>query len=436
MQFDEALRYLLSLGHETLAIKLGLRNIEILLNALGNPQQSFPSIQIAGTNGKGSTAVLINSILRSAGIRSGLYTSPHLVSVTERIRVSGEKISPDEFARLATKVRQTAEQLVADKQFEALPTFFEQVTAIALLAFSNASVDIAVLETGLGGRLDATTCACAETVVITQVAMDHEAYLGNTIQEIASEKAAIIRPGVTAIIAPQSEAVTEVILKHCAANDVVPQFDQTSTIIDDVTADGRFNVTFETHKATYANVRLGLLGRHQIENTSLAIAVAETLQQRGYAISGIAIAKGIETANHPGRLELIAGNPAVLLDGAHNPAGARTLRDYLNEFARRPVTLVFGSMSDKKLDEMAELLFPVVDRLVVTEVNNPRTAKLQSLEQLAEKFIGRPRLQAANRALQALDLARSETPANGLICVAGSLYLIGEVREAIIDDNK
>jgi dihydrofolate synthase/folylpolyglutamate synthase len=433
MQFDEALKYLLSLGHETLAIKLGLRNVEILLNALGNPQNSFRSIQIAGTNGKGSTAVMIDSILRAAGIRSGLYTSPHLVSVTERIRVQGEEISRDEFARLATLVRQTAEDLVADKQLAAPPTFFEQVTAIALLAFRDAGVALAVLETGLGGRLDATTCAKAETIVITPIAMDHEIYLGNTIEEIAAEKAAIIRPGVTAVIASQAEAVRNIVLKQSATNQVLPRFDDTAPRVEDVTEDGRFKVTFRTHKTTYGPVWLGLRGRHQIENASLAVVVTESLQEKGFQIPESAVISGIQNSKHPGRLELIDGAPKILLDGAHNPAGARTLRDYLVEFAPRPVTLVFGAMNDKKLNDMAEVLFPVADRLVLTEVNNPRTASLQNLEKLAEKFVTGGRLHSSKSALQALHLARSETPADGLICVAGSLYLLGDVRESIID---
>jgi dihydrofolate synthase / folylpolyglutamate synthase len=427
MQFDEALKYLLSLGHETLAMKLGLRNTETLLAALGNPQQSFQSIQIAGTNGKGSTAVMIDSILRAAGIRSGLYTSPHLVSVTERIRIGESEISRDEFARLATMVRQTAEQLVVEERLPALPTFFEQVTAIALLAFRDAKIDLAVLETGLGGRLDATTCAGATVVVITSIAMDHENYLGNSIQEIAAEKAAIIRPGVVAIVAPQTDAVRNVVAEYAAMNKVVPMFDETESTVAEVSSDGRFNVSFKTRKTSYERVWLGLRGRHQIENASLAIGVAEALD-----ISEVAIVKGIETANHPGRLELIPGNPRVLLDGAHNPAGAAMLRDYLVEFALvefapRPLTLVFGAMTDKKLREMAQALFPIADRLVLTEVANPRTARLETLEELALEFLEAERVSATKNAHDAMRIAREVTPADGLICIAGSLYLIGEI---------
>jgi dihydrofolate synthase/folylpolyglutamate synthase len=222
MSFAEAVQYLLSLGHETLAIKLGLRNIELLLAALDNPERAFPSVQIAGTNGKGSTAVMLESICRAAGIRTGLYTSPHLVSITERIRVAGVEITPEDFARHTATVRRVAEDLVARKEIEALPTFFEQVTAIALVAFREAQVELAILETGLGGRLDATTAANASIVGITAIAMDHEDYLGDTLASIAAEKAATIRPGVTAIIGLQQPEALAVLLERCDAAGVRP----------------------------------------------------------------------------------------------------------------------------------------------------------------------------------------------------------------------
>src|SRR5882724_5303113 len=214
MSFDKALSYLLSLGHETLTIKLGLRNTEILLRALGNPHQVFPAVQIAGTNGKGSTAVTLDSICRAASVRTGLFTSPHLISITERIKVAGEKISEEDFARLTLQVKEVAARLVQQGRLETLPTFFEHVTAIALLAFREAKVELAILETGLGGRLDSTTAAGADIVAITPIAMDHEEYLGNTLAEIGAEKAAIIRPGVTAIVAPQSKEAREVIIRQ------------------------------------------------------------------------------------------------------------------------------------------------------------------------------------------------------------------------------
>src|SRR5437870_2140103 len=205
MSFDEALSYLLSLGHETLTIKLGLTNTEKLLDALGSPHKEFSAVQIAGTNGKGSVAVTLDSICRVSGRRTGLFTSPHLVSITERIEIDGRQILASDFARLTSQVKETAGELVRQGQLKTLPTFFEHVTAIALLAFREARVELAILETGLGGRLDSTTAAEAETIAIAPIAIDHEEYLGHNLAEIAAEKAAIIRSGVIAVIAPQPD---------------------------------------------------------------------------------------------------------------------------------------------------------------------------------------------------------------------------------------
>jgi dihydrofolate synthase/folylpolyglutamate synthase len=231
MNFEETNRYLFGLGHETLALKLGLRNTELLLESLGNPHKSFASVQIAGTNGKGSTAVVLDSICRDAGIRTGLFTSPHLISVTERIRIDGNEISKDSFAEYASEVRVAAEELITRGKLEALPTFFEHITAISLLAFKNAGITLAILETGLGGRLDSTTVAGAEIVAITPLALDHQEHLGETLEEIAGEKAAIIRPGVTAIIAEQPPAALDVILKRCAEFDFQPSVYECRSVI-------------------------------------------------------------------------------------------------------------------------------------------------------------------------------------------------------------
>lgn len=406
MTFEGAVQYLLGLGHETLTMKLGLRNTELLLDALDNPERAFPSVQIAGTNGKGSTAAMLDSVCRAAGIKCGLYTSPHLVSITERIRVSGEAIAPEEFAACATTVRETSEQLLTDKQIEALPTFFEQLTAIALLAFRNAGIELAILETGLGGRLDSTTAANARIVVITQIAMDHEEYLGHTIESIASEKAAIIRPGVQAVIAKQEPQAMAVLIKRCEETGVVP-----------ILADGAHG---------YKNVRLGLRGRHQIDNAAVAIRVAELLH-----ITHSAIVFGLENVEHPGRLELIEHKPAFLLDGAHNPAGCRALRIYLDEFARRPLTLVVGAMRDKQLDQIGEILFPVADVLVLTPVDNPRSASIEMLRPIADRY-ARGAVVETSSSAEALKVAIARTPPDGLICIAGSLYLIGEMRPLIL----
>jgi len=434
MNFREANHYLLSLGHETLAIKLGLRNIELLLESLGNPQKSYKSVQIAGTNGKGSTAAMLDSICRAAGIPVGLYTSPHLVSITERIKIGGHEISEDAFARFASAVRLAAEQLVVSKDLAALPTFFEHVTAIALLAFSEAGVELAILETGLGGRLDATTAVGAKTVAITPISLDHQEYLGETIVEVAAEKAAIIRPNSTAVVAPQLEAVRRVILERCRECGVIPVW-TTENISE---PEGNCVRTFRTEKGVYEKVRLALRGAHQLTNAATAIALAEALRLEGFEIGHDAIVEGLGSARHPGRLEAFqtfkdeAGKASVLLDGAHNPAGAEALRIYL-EHARQmknaPISIVFGAMADKQLDEMAATLFPIASRLILTQPQNLRSARVEDLRKLAEKYAPGASSEVIRESDAAIERAISTSVPNSVICVTGSLYLVGEVRE-------
>lgn len=430
-QFDEAVKYLLSLGHETIAIKLGLANIEHLLDALGSPANAYPSVQIAGTNGKGSTAAMLANICRASGVSTGLYTSPHLVSITERIRINGCDITPEDFARLATCVRDVSGEL--EIAAGAQPTFFEQVTAIALLAFRESQVSLAILETGLGGRLDATTAARASTLAITPIALDHQEYLGHTLAEIAAEKAAIIRAGTTVVIAPQPDAAArEVILARCRECHITPRFatDDTSVIGSDET--GRLRITFKTEQDVYADVHLSLRGRHQAINAATALALAEILREEcGFPLTRDGIIEGLETALHAGRLELQTGAPSLLFDGAHNAAGARALRDYLDEFVRVPLTLVFGAMRDKDLDEITATLFPAADKLILTRPTNPRAATLDALNDLVAAQGINCETIATSSPAEALSVAQAITPPEGIICVTGSLYLVGEVKSLI-----
>jgi dihydrofolate synthase/folylpolyglutamate synthase len=429
MDFDEAVNYLLSLGHETLTIKLGLRTTELLLQELGNPQQSFTAVQIAGTNGKGSTAAFLDSICRNAGIRTGLYTSPHLQSITERIKIDGVDVSTDGFARCVTQVKLAAESLLTNGALAALPTFFEQVTAVALVAFREAGIHLAILETGLGGRLDSTTAANARICAITQLSLDHEEYLGNTIEDIAAEKAAIIRAGSKVVIAKQQEKALAVILQRCEETGVDPIVDGCSSTIVDVSSDGRFSAVFET-KTCYEKMRLSLRGRHQVENAAVAIQLAEVLNSQGFSISQAATIAGVESASHPGRLEFIGSDPTFLLDGAHNPAGALALHSFLKEFAKWPLTIVFGAMRDKRLEEIAEIIFPIADNVVLTTVNNPRAATTDTLISLAERFAPGS-VTDTSTSIEAIDTALDLTPSSGMICITGSLYLIGETRQHI-----
>jgi dihydrofolate synthase / folylpolyglutamate synthase len=426
--FDDALQYLLGLGHETIAIKLGLTNTERLLEALGNPQNSYPSVQIAGTNGKGSTAVMLESICRAAGVKTGLYTSPHLVNITERIKINNREISKEEFARLTAQVRPVAQRLLNEGSLETLPTFFEHVTAIALLAFCEVRVRLAILETGLGGRLDATTTARAETIAITPIAIDHQEYLGATLAEIAAEKAAIIHPGATAIIAPQAPQALKVILARCAECEVRPRLNECAIRVQETDETGRLRVSFKTKVESYENVRLGLRGRHQATNASVAISLAEALGERGFSIPKTAIVEGLEQSRHAGRLDLRRDRrPAILFDGAHNAAGARALRDYLDEFVKTPVTLIFGAMRDKALGEIAATLFPAAGKLILTEPSNPRAATLEMLKTIVPSGFDMRKLSLIASPAEALEEAGRLTSPEALICVTGSLYLIGEI---------
>jgi dihydrofolate synthase/folylpolyglutamate synthase len=434
MNFAAATQYLLSLGHETLTMKLGLRNTELLLASLGHPQKTFASVQIAGTNGKGSTAVMLDSICRAAGISPGRYTSPHLVSITERITINGKEIAEDRFADLTCEVKETADRLIARGELPALPTFFEHVTAIALLAFKHANVALAILETGLGGRLDATTAVGAGTIAITPISIDHQDYLGNSLAEIASEKAAIIHPGSVVVVAPQPEEARQIILARCRETGVTPTWISEDSF--KAGAPGAYN--FHTRNNSYMGVQPGLRGAHQLTNAATAIALAETLASQGFSIDDAAIIEGLQTARHPGRLEVFEGGKSdegkifVLLDGAHNPAGAVALKNYLND--RFPPgtsrTLVFGAMADKQVEQMAAVLFPLATRLILTEPRNPRAATVRALKQLAEKYSPHVDAELVTESSKAIERAIALAAANEeAICVTGSLYLIGEVRQ-------
>lgn len=432
MRFGEALSYLLALGHETLAMKLGLDSVRALLAALGRPERDFFSVQIAGTNGKGSTAAMLFAAARAAGIRVGLYTSPHLVSITERVRTHDGEMTEEQFAAAVARVRDASEELrLADG---ALPTFFEQVTAAALLHFKLARVELAILETGLGGRLDATTAAGARVAAVTPVALDHQEHLGDTLAQIAAEKAAIIRPGTTEAVclAPQQPEAEEVILRRCREANLAPRAETHDVSVVGACEGGRLRATLRTRNEVYENVCLSLRGRHQLTNAALAVELAETLAGFGFAIGRAHVVAGLERAEHAGRLELVAARPPVLLDGAHNAAGARALREYWDEFVSAPVTLVFGAMRDKELGEIARALFPAARELILTRASNARSADPADLWRLALQFPPESgTITVAPTAAEALALARERAAPHGLVCVTGSLYLVGEAKSLL-----
>lgn len=422
MNFQESNDYLLSLGNEVSAMKLGLENIRKLLSAVGDPQNTYVKVQVAGTNGKGSVCAFLNSICVSAGIRTGMYTSPHLVSITERIEIDGEGIDEEDFARLATQVRKVSEALAAGGEIENIPTFFEQVTAIGLIAFAEAKVELAILETGLGGRLDATTAANAEIAAITRIDLDHQQYLGETIEEIAAEKAAIIRPDSKhVIIGAQGPEATEVIYSRARKFGIGPM---SAHKVQSKTDSQR------TFFEPFGEIDFGLKGRHQIENANVAILLVDALNDFfPLKFKTEDVVKGLESARHPGRLERIG---RYLLDGAHNPGGAQALREYLDEFVRTPITMIFGSMNDKDVGKIAAILFSRAAQLILTRPSNSRAASLDELlKTVPESLPLATRVFLADKPEAALAKAIEISSENDLILVTGSLYLVGEVKKLL-----
>lgn len=428
MDYQSSTGYLLSLGNEVSAMKLGLANIRRLLSELGDPQTRYLKIQVAGTNGKGSVCAFLGSICNEAGIRTGVFTSPHLISITERIKINGSKISEHRFAEIATRVKYAAEHLIETGEIEYLPTFFEQITAIALTAFAEAEVELAILETGLGGRLDATTASNAEIAVITRIDLDHQEYLGTSIEEIAAEKAAIIGPHTKAVVVgSQDDRAMNVVMDKCASLGVVPLTNCLPQVSAIDTSKRSAVVEFKTERGIYRDSSLGLAGRHQVENACVAVLAAESLAlDLGLSISVEHIWSGLENARHPGRLEYIG---RYLLDGAHNPGGAAALARFLGEFeAGRSITMVFGAMEGKNVQEMLRTLSSIVDSVVFTRPENSRSARPEELSGLLPTWFDRSKVCATSAVRDALRMADAISQPEDLILVTGSLYLVGEAK--------
>ena len=434
MNFKEAESYLLSLGNEISTLKLGLDNIRTLLQALGHPENNYLKVQVAGTNGKGSVCAFLEAMCVSAGTKTGLYTSPHLVSITERIRVDGREISHQDFAQGATGVRDISEALVKEGLLESLPTYFEQVTAIALAHFANADAEVVILETGLGGRFDATTAANAELAGITQIAFDHQKYLGDSIAEIASEKAAIIRPDTKLVVGEQAfgEALVT-IMRAAEKKGVVPEMagDVNAEFFPQISNGDPVRFSFRTKRHSYPPITLALRGRHQVANAKIAVLLAESLQKHFY-IQETNIIEGLHKAVHPGRLEF---QGRLLFDGAHNTAGAQALADFLDESEKRPVTMIFGVMDDKNVAEMAEILFPRAARLILTQPSNSRGMTADEILASISPDLMHPHIITTDSPAEALKLAYQTVDSPGIICVTGSLDLVGEVKK-ILDTEK
>jgi dihydrofolate synthase/folylpolyglutamate synthase len=450
MTYDESVRYLLSLGRElaaprqpapsnasgVAAQKFDLRNISVLADRLDNPQRACPCVHIAGTNGKGSTAAMLESILRAAGLRTGLYTSPHLVRINERIRVNGEEISDDDFAATFSRVQAFIEVLLASGTLASHPTYFECLTTMAFDYFARVPADFAIYEVGMGGRLDATNIVTPEVAVITQIDFDHESFLGHSIEKIAAEKAGIIKPGAWVVSSAERPEARAVIARRCAAQDArLIEVDEIFDIDEDVgaqhaaPANGSTLAVISRNSTRRIEISLSLPGRHQIRNALAAIAAARLLAERGFPIDDSAIRGGLAATRWPGRLELVQKNPAVYLDGTHNPAGARALLEFWNEhFAGKNIHLVYGSVRDKAVDEISGLLFPRAASVTLTEPRQSRAISAAELARIAGHSAAPGRLQVIPDPMAALEHAISLAAPEDAVFATGSLYLAGDLR--------
>jgi dihydrofolate synthase / folylpolyglutamate synthase len=418
VNYPDSVRYLYSLGNELKGVaKFGLERMQMLLAQLGNPERGQRFIHVAGTNGKGSTCAMIANALRHAGYRCGLYTSPHLIEPTERIQINCCPLTSSEFAEVFDAVRSAAEALLQDERLDSHPSYFETMTAMALVTFRR-KCDISVLEVGLGGRLDATNVVTPRLCVVTPVSFDHESFLGNSLEAIASEKAGILKHGIPVVMAKQLPAAEAAISRR--AKELQSRVVRTA---DMPVSNFRATVDGSMFCLDGVSYTCALPGRHQAENAAAAILSCKEL---GVDIADIQA--GLKDVRWPGRLEFISREPDFVLDGAHNPAGAAALGAYIREFCNsRPVWIVYGAMRDKAIEEVTGELFPLAERVIATAPNFPRALRPEAILALTEH----PHSTAAETLHQAIEMART-APKEAIVFFTGSLFLVGEARSLLL----
>jgi len=416
---------------ERLGMKFGLENITTLCAALGDPQRAFRSIIIAGTNGKGSVTVMVETALRSAGHRTARYTSPHLVRLEERFVIDGADVETSALRDAAARVQRAVESLISRGMLDGPPTFFECATAIAFDLFRTARVDVAVLEVGLGGRLDATNVVLPIAAAITSIDLDHQAQLGDSLESIAREKAGVIKAGIAVVCGELPETAERVVMEVCAAQGARMIRAADTVRLSSREAKGVTTVDVWTTARSLDAVTLALPGRHQVGNARVAIALIDDLDRQGLSVPDAALRAGLSDARWPARLEHFTRCGAqVLLDAAHNPAGARALAAYLADIGWSGVTLVFGAMDDKDVRGMLEPLVPFCASIICTTAPTPRARAARALAAFAAGLrVGpAPEVMAIEDPRTALD--RACRP-GARVVAAGSIFLIGPLRDIL-----
>lgn len=431
MGYQETIEYLFGLQKH--GIKFGLANSSMLLELMGDPHRQFRSLHVAGTNGKGSTSLFLATMLRAAGYRVGLYTSPHLISFTERIRIDAVPITEDRVVDLAQRVRVRSRGVRFGAGGDpSSPTFFEVTTAMAFTCFAEEKVDVAVIEVGMGGRLDSTNVITPLVSVITNIDVEHTEFLGASLEQIAAEKAGIIKPGIPVVTgAAQPEALS--VISSRAAELHAPLFHLPEQFGPERLVRGR-EQTFDYRgiRASHQGLRITMAGRHQVDNACLAVAATECLYGSGVAVSEQAIRAGLEQAVWEGRLERVALRPDIYLDGAHNPAAARilaaALRDMRGQY--RSLILVVGILADKDYQGILAELLPLSDQVVVTRPHYARALDASRLGELVTQLHGS--CSVTEGVGEAIVEAKRRASAEDLIVITGSLYVVGDARAAIL----
>ena len=425
MNFNQCRDYLEKI--QSLGIKFGLDNVRAVLASLGRPYRTFPSILVAGSNGKGSVCAMLDRILSLHGFRTGLFTSPHLIDPEERIRVGGRPVSRRDFCRVLTDVRDTVEGLVESGVLLTPPTYFETLTCMSLLHFQRREVDIAVLEVGMGGRFDATNVVDPLLSVITTISAEHQKFLGERLDQIAFEKAGIIKPGVPVVCGVEPEEAVSVIRARAA--EAGAPFHHVFARPQDFQAvkkEGRYVFSYRLEDES-SDFKPALAGFHQGKNGAVALSAAEVVSRRWRKLDRETIIRGIETTRWPGRLEVFSRCPLIILDGAHNVEGAEVLRRFVEDFIPRPVVLVFAAMQDKNVGLMADILFPVIDRIILTSFPYFRASSAPELkEKIDPRFHDRILLEPDPQKAVASALS-----SQGSILIAGSLFLVGEAKKIL-----
>lgn len=431
MNYAETLAYLADLGHELRGVKFDLGAIQVILAALDHPERAYPTAIVAGTNGKGSTASILASILGQAGYRAGLYTSPHLVRVNERIRVGGSEITDDDFASAFTEVSRVVDRLLADKILPHRPSFFEFLTATAFLHFARVAVGFAVLEVGMGGRLDATNVTEPRLAVITNVELDHMEYLGRTHTAIAHEKAGVIKPGRPVLSYCEHPGAMRVVRERAGELQAglvdLPSYARLSNLRS---RGGRALFDVALNGARFTDLESPLRGDFQVKNAVAAVAAASKLGQEGFNITQAAIEEGLKRARWPGRLEVVRERPLAVLDGAHNPAAAREIAAFARkEWAGRRLRMVYASMRDKQIGEISEMLFPLAHEVYLTQTAQARAARPAEILEAARLPPARAIVEPdPSRALEA---ACQASDADDVVLACGSLFLVGALKAGL-----